>query len=197
MDLNQEYQNLLKKYKLQGWWPINGKYHPGDYSYPKNSKQRFEVCVGAILTQNTTWLNVEKALFNLQKLRAISPNKILSINENKLKEAIRSSGYFNEKVKKLKIFSEFYVNLQDKVPTRNQLLELWGIGPETADSILLYAYKIPTFVVDAYTRKVFNFDKNMKYEEIKQLFEANIEADFKIYQEYHALIVEHAKHIKD
>jgi endonuclease-3 related protein len=207
------YEKLLEKYGPQGWWPlldckgcnptktgsIQG-YHPNDYSYPKNNKQRFEICIGAILTQNTSWPQVEKALIHLKKVNAINPDKIKNIKINELCNAIKPAGYFNQKAKKLKIFSEFYINLKGKTPKRGELLALWGIGPETADSILLYAYKVPSFVVDAYTKRIFSEMKLIKkhgtYNNIKKLFEDNLEKDFKLYQEYHALIVEHAKTTK-
>jgi len=204
------YEKLLKMYGQQGWWPLlkcegcnptkTGSvkgYHPNDYSYPKNDKQRFEICIGAILTQNTSWPQVEKALLNLKELKALTTQTIKKLNLEKLKQAIKPSGYFNQKAKKLKIFAEFYFNLKGKTPTREDLLNIWGIGPETADSILLYAFKVPTFVIDAYTKKVFVklglIGKNEKYEKVKKLFEENLPKDFKLYQEYHALIVEHAK----
>ena len=204
------YEKLLKLYGQQGWWPLldckgcnptkTGSvkgYHPNDYSYPKNNKQRFEICIGAILTQNTSWLQVEKALINLKKLKALTPLTIKKLNLEKLRQAIKPAGYFNQKAKKLKIFAEFYINLKARKPARDELLNVWGIGPETADSILLYAFKVPTFVVDAYTKRVFAklglIEKNGKYEKVKKLFENNLPKDFKLYQEYHALIVEHAK----
>ncbi len=204
------YQKLLRAYGPQGWWPLlNHKgsnptktgsvtgYHSGDYSFPKSQTQQFEICIGAILTQNTAWTNVEKALLNLQKANALDPKKLLGINEDELKEAIKPSGYFNQKARKLREFTEFFLSLQGKTPTRNQLLEVWGVGPETADSILLYAYKVPTFVVDAYTKRIFTHLKlcteKSAYEEMKQVVEKNIKKDWKIYQEFHALLVEHAK----
>ncbi len=204
------YEKLLKLYGPQGWWPLLGckginptktgavkGYHPNDYSYPKNNIQRFEICIGAILTQNTSWLQVEKALLNLEKLRVLTPLAVKKLNLEKLKQAIKPAGYFNQKAKKLKIFAEFYINLKEKTPTRDELLNIWGIGHETADSILLYAFKVPTFVVDAYTKRVFAklgfIKKNEQYEKVKKLFEYNLPKDFKLYQEYHALIVEHAK----
>lgn len=207
MQLKQNYEKLLELYGPQGWWPllevqgtnptktgsIKG-YHPGDYSYPKTDRQRFEICIGALLTQNTAWSNVEKALLNLEKLNAINPKKILEMHDEKLREAIRPAGYFNQKAKKLKIFAAFYLSAK-KMPTREELLALWGIGPETADSMLLYAFKVPTFVVDAYTRRVFNFPTDMPYDEIKRRFESAIAPDAQMYQEYHALIVEHAKNM--
>ena len=208
--IHQIYNILLKLYGPQGWWPLLGckgtkptktgaikGYHPRDYSHPKNNIQRFEICIGAILTQNTSWPQVEKALLNLKELKALTSQAIKKLNLEKLKQAIKPAGYFNQKAKKLKIFAEFYINLKEKTPTRDELLNVWGIGPETADSILLYAFKVPTFIVDAYTRRVFVnlgfIDKKAKYNEIKKLFENNLPKNPRIYQEYHALIVEHAK----
>ena len=175
---------------------ING-YHPGDYSYPKTEAQKFEICVGAILTQNTSWPNVEKALLRMQKKKAVNPKAILVFKDDELTDLIRPAGYFNQKCKKLKIFSAFYITLEGRTPTRDQLLSVWGIGPETADSILLYAYKVPVFVVDAYTKRVFSelrlIKKDADYEDIRMFFEKALPHDIKIYQEFHALIVEHAK----
>ena len=107
------------------------------------------------------------------------------------------AGYFNQKAKKIRIFSEFFLSLNGNTPKRDKLLHVWGIGPETADSILLYAYKKPSFVVDTYTRRILIRKKliklNAKYNEIKTLFEDNLPKDYKIYQEFHALLVEYAK----
>ena len=188
------YKALLKKYGPQGWWPINGKYHPGDYSFPKTENQRFEICVGAILTQNTSWKNVEKALVNLRKAKILQPSKIMSLSI--LKKLINPSGYFNQKSEYVKNFTRFFLSLKG-IPTRIQLLSVKGIGPETADSILLYAYNQPEFIVDAYTKRVLLskdlIRKNASYHEIKELFEKNLPKDYKIFQEFHALLVEHAK----
>lgn len=182
-------------------------YHPGDYSYPRNESQRFEICAGAILTQNTSWKQAEKALMGLRKLNALTAETVRKISENKLKKSIRPAGYFNQKAKKLKHFAEFYLSLKGRTPSRDELLNVWGIGRETADSILLYAYNVPVFVVDAYTRRIFSslgmVKADAKYDEIKDFFERSIipvkllqtvpEKQVQIYQEYHALIVEHAK----
>src|SRR3989339_607649 len=174
------YQNLLKDHGPQGWWPINNKYHPGDYSYPKNDSQRFEICIGARLTQNTSWKNVERALDNLRKKKLLN-------------------------AKKLKIFAEFFIKLKKRIPIRDELLSLWGIGKETADSILLYAYDQPIFVIDTYTRK-FLLNQNiikekelnhMTYEDIKLFFQENLPKDYKLFQEYHALIVQYGKNLQN
>ncbi len=204
------YEQLFCLYDSQGWWPLldcqgtnptkTGSmkgYHPGDYSYPRNDAQRFEICIGALLTQNTNWVNVEKALRNLKEQKLLTPKTMLSCTDAVLKQVIRPAGYFNQKARKLKEFSSFYLQLNGKTPTREQLLALWGVGPETADSILLYAYNIPTFVVDAYTRRILTNLKlapsTASYDDIKVLFESALEQSPQIYQEYHALLVEHAK----
>lgn len=191
-------------------------YHPGDYSYPRTKEQQFEICVGAICTQNTAWPNVEKAMLNMRRLHLLSPSAIIKAEQAELGEAIRSAGYFNQKAKKLKIFAEFYADfyrssasqLKDRkqAPDRDELLNLWGIGPESADSMLLYAFKTPSFVVDAYTKKIFLdlglIQKDWDYDRIKAMFEEcfkrikDREKKLELYQEYHALIVEHAKRLK-
>jgi len=210
------YSYLHKNYGPQGWWPLlelegsidknqtkTGSvrgYHPANYTYPRTKAQQFEICVGAILTQNTAWPNVEKALLNLRQKKLLSPHSILKAEQALLAKAIRPAGYFNQKAKKLRIFSEFYIKKSDfgkRVPSREELLSLWGIGPETADSMLLYAFKVPTFVIDAYTRKIFLnlglIKEDWDYGRIKALFETSLPRNLKLYQEYHALIVEHAK----
>jgi len=202
--INKIYKTLHKQYGPQGWWPLfnakTGKfeYHKGDYSLPKNDAQRFEICVGAILTQNTSWVQAEKALLNLEKINALSPNAILKMSMEKLSAIIKPSGYFRQKAKKLKEFTKFYNSLNSSIPKREELLSVWGIGNETADSMLLYSFKVPTFVVDSYTKRIVSslglISAKDSYDEIKAFFEKNLKPDIKIYQEYHALIVEHAKH---
>lgn len=206
------YDFLYLKYGPQGWFPlielhnntgvnptksgsING-YHPGNYSYPKNKVQQWEIILGCVLTQNVSWVNVERALLNLKELKAINPVQLLELDENMLKEAIKPAGYFNQKYKTLREFAIFFLALTQK-PNRKELLDLWGIGPETADCILLYAFQVPTFVVDTYTKRIFNnlklISEKETYDEIKSLFEDNLKPNIIIYQEYHALLVEHAK----
>ncbi|MFA6888030.1 MAG: endonuclease III domain-containing protein [Candidatus Woesearchaeota archaeon] len=204
------YKKLFKSYGPQGWWPlldhkginptktgaING-YHPRQYDFPQTEQQRFEICVGAILTQNTSWIQVEKALQNLAAVTSITSSDLKSLDEETMKNAIKPAGYFNQKTKKLLLFIEFYESLHGRTPTRDELLAVWGIGRETADSILLYAFNIPTFVVDAYTRRIFSatglIDKNADYNDIQKIFEDVLLKDVAVYQEFHALIVEHAK----
>jgi endonuclease-3 related protein len=215
------YDYLLEAYGPQGWWPLtdlhgNGGsnptktgsvqgYHPGDYTYPRNSKQQFEIISGALLTQNTSWPQVETALLNLKRLNALSPEGILCLDPETLKEAIKPAGYYNQKAGRLKILAEWFSDLQERthdrsaegIPIREELLSLKGVGPETADSILLYAFKQPSFVVDAYTRRIMTnlglIGEKAKYEDVKALFEENLLEGPVVYQEYHALLVEHAK----
>ncbi len=204
------YNWMLKAYNHQGWWPIldckgynpvkkaiSEGYHPGDYSYPKNNNQRFEICVGAILTQNTAWTNVKKALINLKSANSLSAKKILQLDTYMLKDLIKPAGYYNQKAAYLTLFADFYLSLKKNIPSREQILECRGIGNETADSILLYAYAQPEFVVDTYTKRIFSqlgfFEEDAKYMDIKKKFESNLAKEVYLYQEFHALIVEHAK----
>ncbi len=199
------YRALVAKYGHQGWWPISSLeiagakkgYHPQDYDYPKSEQQKFEICIGAILAQSTKWDGAKKALENLQGLKASDPASLLSLPEEKLKEAIRPAGYFNQKARKIRDFCTFYSTLQGRAPARDELLNIWGVGPETADSILLYAYKTPTFVIDAYTKRLLirlgMASESSTYDEMKSLFEKNLEQKYEIYQEFHALIVEDGK----
>ena len=208
--LNQIYKILLKNYGYQGWWPlldVKGSnptktgwikgYHPKDYNFPKNDAQRFEIIVGAILTQNTSWVQVEKALLNLKKKSILSYKGIIEANIEDIKLAIKPAGYFNQKAERLKTIAEWFSKkIENKSkPTRQELLKIKGVGKETADSILLYAYSIPEFIADAYTRRIANriFGIKEDYDEVKEFFERNLKKDFKIWQEYHALLVEHAK----
>lgn len=213
--LEKIYKSLLKTYGPQGWWPIlslHGKkegtnptkagsingYHVEDYSFPKNKQQQFEICVGAILTQNTSWPLVEKALINLEKAKLLTPQAIHKVDVEKIKPLIRPAGYFNQKANYLKNFTEFFISLKpSQIPTRLEVLNVKGVGNETADSILLFAFKQPEFIVDAYTKRIFSriglIKQDATYLEVKEFFENALEKDIIIYQEYHALIVEHAK----
>lgn len=167
-----------------------------------------EVIVGAILTQNTAWTNVEKAVKNLKKAKALSSIQALKkINRKKLAALIKPSGYYNIKTKRLKHLVSFLdgayggnLNRFASVPTgklRGELLEVNGIGPETCDSILLYAFNRPVFVIDAYTRRIFSRHgfcrEDVSYDELQGLFMKNVPPDRTLYNEYHALIVRLAK----
>ena len=193
--IQKVYNILLKEFKHQGWWPINLKYLPEDYSKPGTEEEILEICFGAILTQNTSWKNVEKALINLQKNNLFNLKKLQKIDVKKLAEIIKSSGYNNQKARKIKEFINFLES--KKGITRENLLNVWGIGPETADSILLYSYKKPYFVIDAYTKRIFNRlgFKETRYEDLQNLFTKNLEKDYKIYNEYHALLVKLGKDV--
>jgi len=201
------YNILYDTYGPQGWWPfINNtpNYHLLDYSFPKNSNEIFEVCLGSILTQNTTFTSVVKSLNNLKQLNCLTPDAILNIDIDIFKTAIKPSGYFNQKARYILEFIKFYKTLNGKIPNRDELLNVKGIGEETADSILLYGYNQTQFKVDAYTKRIFlhlNFiDESYKYKDIKNLVESNLENIISnkdklriIYQEFHALIVQHGK----
>jgi endonuclease III related protein len=182
------YDALFAAYGPQHWWP---------------GRSAFEVIVGAILTQNTSWTNVEPAIRNLRRKKLLTPRAIETVSLGRLAQLVRSSGYFRQKAKKLKCFvrflrSEFGGSLTRmfRTPTtvlREKLLSVHGIGPETADSILLYAGKHPVFVVDAYTRRLLERHElatpAQSYEEIRRLFERSLPGDAPLYNEFHALIV--------
>lgn len=185
-------KNRYSKQNARGWlqssnsiWPISNNFQPSE----------FEIVVGALLTQNTAWGNVEKALKNLAEANVKSPEAISNIRIAKLQQLIRPSGFYKQKAKRLRILAKFIS--ENRTFTREQLLQLNGIGRETADSILNYAYDKPVFVVDAYTRRIFSrigiITGKEDYDEIRQVFENSIKRNAKLYQEFHALIVEHAK----
>lgn len=185
------YKKLLAAYAHQHWWPARGGFVPKEW----------EICVGAILTQNTAWSNVEKALANMRRNRCTTLKRILETDKRALERLVRPSGFFRQKARRLKAFAQFVnsfgsVELFLRNVTREQLLQVSGIGPETADSILLYAAGRPHFVVDAYTRRIFSrigVLREESYEGIQALFEAALPRSAARYSEYHALIVQHAK----
>ncbi len=189
LELRALYEKLLEKYGYQNWWPVDLEYHKAFNQDPKD-----EIIIGAILTQNTSWKNVEKALNNLKKEKALSLEVIKHINEAKLKELIRPAGFFERKSKVLKDVS-FKL---DKKPSRELLLSIRGIGKETADSIMLYAFDELYFVVDLYTKRFFSrvFNKDflkLSYDEVQSFIQRNIDEDITLYKEFHALIVRHSK----
>jgi endonuclease-3 related protein len=186
------FDTLLAAYGPRFWWP---------------AESSFEVCVGAILTQNTNWGNVEKAIANLKREGYLSPQGLQDIPSERLAELIRPAGYFNVKSARLKdfigwLFSEHGGSLEEMFSgdwreLRLELLKVRGIGPETCDSILLYAGHKPSFVVDAYTKRLFSrldlISLKASYDEVRGLFMASLPADVELFNEYHALIVEHCK----
>jgi len=168
----------------------------------KSAKLKEEIAIGAILTQRTNWRNVEQALANLKKTNILSLKKISRLkNLEKLKNLIKPAGFYQTKSKRLYEFCRFlqlnYGSLinftkEDLKTAREKLLALYGIGPETADSILLYALDKPTFVIDEYTRRFVKKNrlaKKFTYDYLKNLFEKNLPCDVELYQKYHALIV--------
>jgi len=174
------------------WWP---------------ARTPFEVIVGAILTQNTAWTNVERAIENLRRTRLLTISAIERVPTARLAKLIRPSGYFRQKAKKLKAFARFLrqeyggsLTRMFATPTaelRENLLAVHGIGPETTDSILLYAGNLAVFVVDAYTRRILTrhglAEEKAGYDEVRGFFEANLPYDAQLYNEYHALIVNTGK----
>jgi len=186
--LTAVYERLFAAFGPQEWWP---------------AQTRFEVIVGAILTQNTNWGNVEKALENLKSKQFLSPQELRNIPPKKLALLIRPAGYFNVKAKRLKNFISFLFNeydghlkemmQEDCRLLRKKLLAVNGIGPETADSILLYALDKPVFVIDAYTKRIL-YRHNMiapdaDYDTIQEMFMKFLRLDVRMFNEYHALIV--------
>ncbi len=188
-------RQLYSKLGPQGWWPltIKGHYSKHHVGKPKTFNHKFEIIIGAILTQNTNWKNVEKALYNLSKNNLLNINKIKKIKKEKLAKLIKPAGYYNQKAERLKLIADFIS--KNSNPTREQLLNVKGIGPETADSILLYAYNKPFFVIDAYTKRIFQRlgYKADDYEGWQRQFMNNLPKNTKIFNEYHALLAELGK----
>lgn len=186
------YGELLSAYGPRHWWP---------------GETPFEVCAGAILTQNTNWGNVEKAIANLKAADSLSIRGMAALARETLAALIRPAGYFNVKADRLLQFVNFLQEQHQSsleqlfsAPwprTRIELLSVKGIGPETADSILLYAGGKPSFVVDAYTRRIFSriglVDEQISYDQLRSFFMDRLPGDAALFNEFHALIVEHAK----
>lgn len=184
------YGRLYAAHGPQHWWP---------------GETAFEIMVGAVLTQNTAWTNVERAIANLRQAGALSPEAIVAAHPRRLASWLKPSGYFNVKAKRLRAFCRWLiaqggVESLKEMPTsalRVALLSVYGVGPETADDILLYAFARPVFVVDAYTRRVFARmgaivgDEN--YEVLRLWLERAVPRDVAVYNEYHGLIVRHGK----
>jgi len=190
--LRSYFDALFAAHGPQHWWP---------------GRNRFEIIVGAVLTQNTSWTNVERAIRNLRDARLLSPQAIRGVRCKRLAQFLRPSGYFRQKAKTLKALVNFLYashagSLSRLFATRTdilraQLLGLRGIGPETADSILLYAGKHPVFVVDAYTRRILerhgHAHPKLAYDKIRNMFESALPVDHQLLNEFHALMVHTGK----
>jgi endonuclease-3 related protein len=186
--LRRWYRDLRRRFGPQRWWP-------GDSPY--------EIMVGAILTQNTAWTNVEKAVAALKTAGVLEPRRLMALPPRRLAALIRPAGAFNVKTRRLRAYTAWYLERFGGDPARmrrppraalrEELLGVHGIGPETADSILLYALDLPEFVVDAYTRRVLSrhglAGEDASYGEMKALFEESMPRDRRRFNEVHALIV--------
>lgn len=186
------YDQLYQGYGPQHWWPGDGP---------------FETIIGAILTQNTAWKNVERAITNLKTAQALSPQRLRELPMEELAQLIRPSGYFNTKARKLKAFAQHLGDRhhddlaaflsQEAALLRQELLDIYGIGEETADDILLYAARLPSFVIDTYTRRIVRrlgvAPQKDSYGAFQSLFHENLYPDANLFNEYHALLDRHAK----
>lgn len=186
------YHTLYGAFGPQYWWPGDGP---------------FEVMVGAVLTQNTNWDNVKRAIDNLKTAKVLDPFALHEMSRERLAGLVRPAGYFNVKAKRLKHFIRFFVDeysgdvlsmkKTDTEVLRRELLHVNGIGPETGDSILLYALEKPVFVIDAYTKRVLSRHGMMDYAEpydtFQELFHGNLGRDVRLFNEYHALFVRTGK----
>jgi endonuclease-3 related protein len=203
MKLLALYKRMLAVYGPQHWWPAESQY---------------EVVVGALLTQNTNWANAAKAIANLKRAGMLEPGRLMKADRRTLESLIRPSGFYRQKAVRLASLTRKYMEIQDRGPQilragakpqnkpkppakgmRKELLSVKGVGPETADSILLYAYSKPHFVIDAYTRR-FCAHHGLEraiggkdYDSYKRFFEKNLPRSVPLYKEYHALIVEWGK----
>jgi endonuclease-3 related protein len=191
-ELESYFRALHSALGPQHWWP---------------ARTKFEIILGAILTQNTAWVNVERAIANLRRKRLLTPRAIERVPAPRLARLIRSSGYFRQKTKKLKAFVRYLrkqyggsLPRMFRTPTaklREGLLGVHGVGPETADSILLYAGDHAVFVVDAYTKRIFSrhglVSEKAGYEEMRAILEDNLPSDPALYVEFHALLVQVGK----
>lgn len=185
------YHHLLEAFGKQQWWP---------------AETAFEVLVGAVLTQNAAWRNVEQALARLSEQKLLTPEAILSAPSDLLRDCLRPSGYYNVKAQRLIAACEAWVELggeagvgrMETAALRERLLAVKGLGPESVDDVLLYGLGRPVFVVDAYTRRIFSrigaIAESIDYQSLQDFFHAGLPSDAALYAEYHALIVNAGKH---
>lgn len=192
LNFENVYELLREQHGPQQWWPADSV---------------FEVMVGAVLTQNTAWSNVEKAIANLKQAKTLTLQRMVNMPLDSLAQLIRPSGYYNLKAKRLQAYCQWLdkkggveslKDIETKV-LREELLTVYGVGPETADDILLYALDRPVFVIDAYTRRIFSrlglVDGDERYDDLRLAFEGELERKIELYGEYHALIVSHGKDV--
>ncbi|MFN7065419.1 MAG: endonuclease III domain-containing protein [Aquificaceae bacterium] len=191
MKLERLYRVLYELYGPQNWWPVDEEYHRA-----KGTDKKDEIVIGAILTQNTSWKNVEKALSNLKRGGDLSLEFIRQVNMEHLRNLIKPSGFYNQKAKRLKSIACF-LKPTEKVRRvkREELLRVSGIGRETADVILLYAGERLSFVIDKYTQMFIGRFLKVEgdYDSLKDFFERSLPKDLELYKEFHALIDEHGK----
>jgi len=180
IDLYLLYSILLDHFGPQHWWPAD---------------TRYEVVVGALLTQNTNWTNVEKALERLKSADALSPHVVLEMEQERLAQLIRPAGFYRQKATRLKLLTKAFLeapSTTNPLQLRKHYLAVCGVGYETADSIVLYAHDLPIFVIDAYTRRMLKrfYGVGMgHYDDYRRFFEQRLRPDVELYKEFHALIV--------
>ena len=221
MEIMQIYHALMEKYGPQGWWPLlshHGKgdnptlrgvstgYHKNDFSIPNSESDIFEVMIGAILTQNTSWVRAEAAIIELNNQHLLSIDSLDQITTEELAQIIKTSGYYNQKAIKIKNLIAFLkqhpiseLQRMEIKELRENLLSIKGVGNETADSIILYALQKQIFVIDAYTKRLISrlgiCDFKIEYEDLQKIFHHAIDPSVQVFNEFHALIVQHCVHI--
>ena len=186
ISLNELFQKLEDHFGKQDWWPADNK---------------FEIIIGAILTQNVNWGNVEKALDNLRNKNLLNPKGIVEIDQKIIEGLIKPTGFYKQKTTRIKRISKAIINKKgvenflEQKNLRDKLLSLKGIGPETADCIVLYAAEQPTFVIDSYTKRILNRTEGTKgnYINLQSYFEERLNKNVELFQEFHALLVELGK----
>jgi len=205
--LRSLYQTLLDRHGPQGWWPLWDResggleYRPGDYTVPEG-RARAEVVQGSILAQNTRWSGAAEAVGNLVRAGLDRWDALAEEPQESLEQRVRPARFYRQKARRLRVAAEFFREREGEPPARDELLELWGIGPETADSILLYAYGVPVMVVDAYLRRVLR-DRGREdvadadYEEIRAWAEERLPARPEVLNEMHALVVAEGQRISE
>ncbi len=182
MDTETLYHNLAQEHPDvdADWWPT------------RSNNEEFEIACGCILTQNTRWENAERAIANLDEHNLLEPERLL---DSDIEEHVHPSGFYRQKAARLKRLARYLRATEE--PERTELLDIKGVGKETADSILLFAFHRPYFVIDEYTRRVVHeyrvMDSDRSYDELRRAFEDELERDADLYKEFHALIVEQAK----